>query len=101
MNSEPERLAEAERSLRQTLQVMAYPESGYQPEEWTFLATLIGEAGLVLRDEPQVHHSSAAALLDRAVDELRSITKGFTDPTFLKATGAARRRNPALFSSRS
>jgi len=100
MNDEPERLAEAERSLRQALQVMADPGSRYQPEEWMLLATLIGEAGLVMRAEQQAHPSYEAPLLERAVEELRGMTKGFTDPAFLKATSAARRRNPALFSSR-
>ena len=58
------------------------------------LATLIGEAGLVMRAEQQAHPSYEAPLLDRAVEELRGMTKGFTDPAFLKATRAARRRNP-------
>jgi hypothetical protein len=97
---DPDRLAEAERSLQRALKLMAHPHN-YDPDEWMLLATLVGEAGLVVHNEQQSHPSLEAPLLDKAVEELRDMTKGFTDPAFLKATRAARRRNPSLFSSRS
>lgn len=99
MNAEPDRLAEAEQSLRRALHLMTYPNN-YQPEEWSLLASLIAEAGLIVSDERRRDPSFQSFLLDQAVEELRDMTRGFTDPGFLKATRAARRRNPGLFTGR-
>lgn len=99
MDQGADRLAEAERSLRQALQVLAGGDS-YEGEEWMLLATLVGEADLIVREEQQNDPAIRVPLLEIAVAELREVTAGFTDPTFLRSTGAARRRNPQLFSGR-
>lgn len=90
-------LQEADRALHQARRILAHPQ-GYQPEEWTLLATLVGEADLAIRLEPVVS-PSLKALLEEVVGDFREATNGFTDPSFLDATGAARRRNKELFCS--
>jgi len=86
---------EAESALRQAQAILARP-GHYEPEEWMLLATLVGEADLAVR-----HANDTSAdlrlLLDQVVGELREATDGFTNPKFVKASGAARRRNKVLF----
>lgn len=96
----PDGLAEVERSLRQALQVMAHPGGGYQPEEWSLLATRIAEAGLLIREQEESASDALRSLLEETVEELRDLTDGFTDQSFLRNTRAARRRNPTLFMAR-
>lgn len=90
-------LQEADRALHQARHILARPH-GYQPEEWMLLATLVGEADLAIRLEPVVS-PSLKALLEEVVGDFREATSGFTNQSFLDATGAARRRNQELFSS--
>ncbi len=96
MSDTAERLAQADRALRQALAILAHPVN-LQPEEWMLVATLVGEADLVAREEQQRNPTSHMPLLEQAVTELREITGGFTDKEFLMSTGAARRRNTRLF----
>jgi hypothetical protein len=65
------------------------------------LATLVGEADLVIRQAQRTDPSLRMPLLDKVIDEFREVTRDFTDPRFLRASRAARRRNLDLFSSRS
>jgi hypothetical protein len=99
MNAEPGRLSQAERDLRQALEVMAHPGSGYQPEEWMLLATLVGEAELVAQAKRVHDPAFQMPLLKQAVEKLRDLTADFTNPSFKRATRAVRRRYPALFVS--
>jgi hypothetical protein len=92
-------MAKARRDLEQALHVMAGGGS-YQAEEWMLLATLVGEADLALRAAPAEEAAPLLPLLDRATTELRDITDGFSRAEYLSATGAARRRNPALLNPR-
>jgi len=62
------------------------------------LATLVGEADLVVRGE-RTASSSLKTLLEQVVGELRKATNDFTSPDFLSGSGAARRRNKELFSA--
>lgn len=61
------------------------------------LATLVGEADLVIRREP-VTSPGLKALLEEVVGDFREVTNGFTNPAFLRDSRAARRRNKELFS---
>ena len=91
------KLDEAERGLHQARRILAQPHS-YHPDEWMLLATLVGEADLAVRGDP-LSPPALTTLLEQVVGELRDVTKGFTDPDFLRGSRAARRRNKDLFSS--
>ena len=88
-----------QRDLERAIQILSVPEPR-EPEEWMLVATLIGEADLVLRRSAHCD-PSLAPLLARAVADLRDVTRNFTDADFLRSSRAARRRNPELFDSRS
>ena len=92
-------LEQAERSLRQAQNVLLHPSGGYNADEWMLLATLVGEADLVIRHGPQASER-LKALLDEVVANFREVTSDFTDPAFLRGSRAARRRNRELFCSR-
>ena len=87
---------EAERALRQAQRILSHP-SGYEPEEWMLLATLVGEADLAIRLDP-LATPTLKALLEDVVAELREATSDFTNRAFLSSTRAARRANKDLFS---
>jgi hypothetical protein len=70
----------------------------YVAEEWMLLATLVGDADLVLRGDRQAEPELLRAL-DEVVKDLKEVTSNFTSPDFLKASASARRRNPELFRS--
>ena len=91
-------LEEAESALRQSQRILAHP-TGYQPEEWMLLATLVGEADRAIRQDP-LASSSLKGLLEKVISDFREATSDFTDPAFLRASRAARRRNKDLFSGR-
>jgi len=93
------RLTEAERRLQHALWVMATGSRRLQGEEWLLLATIIAEAGLVAQKQQRQDPTFRMPLLEQAVEELRDMTRGFTDRAFLQSTRSARRRNPALFSA--
>ena len=61
------------------------------------LATLVDEADLTIRGNPQTS-PDLKVLLEEVVGDFRTITENFTDPDFLSGSGAARRRNKGLFS---
>lgn len=90
------KLDEAERALRQARDILAHP-GRYQPEEWMLLATLVGEADLTIRQDPQAS-PDVKVLLEEVVGDFRAVTDDFTDPDFLSGSRAARRRNKELFS---
>ena len=69
------------------------------PEQWLLVATLIAEADLSLRARHPVDQS-LMPFLERAIDDLREVTRDFTDREFVRSTRAARRRNPTLFLQR-
>jgi hypothetical protein len=71
----------------------------YEADEWMLLATLIGDADLILREEED-SHPELRDLLGDVVQELKDVTRNFTAPEFLRSTRAARRRNRELFSVR-
>ena len=87
--------AEAKRQLEQARRIVAHP-ANLLPEEWLLLATLVGEAELAIRADPEAG-DELRDLLRQVVGELRELTHGFTDPAFLRSSLAARRRNPGLF----
>jgi len=93
------RLSEAERRLQHALWIMATGSSRHQHEEWALLASIVAEAGLVVGKRQRLDPTFEMPLLDKAVAELREMTRGFTDRAFLQSTRSARRRNPALFST--
>jgi hypothetical protein len=90
-------LAEAERDLKQAQHILAVGRPLDGAEEWLLVATLVGEADLVVQDARRRDPSLTFPLLDTVIEELYEMTAGFTDPVFLRGTRAARRRNPALF----
>ena len=90
-------LEEAERALRQAQSILTHGPS-YQPEEWGLLATLIGEADLAIRQGP-LASPILKLLLEEVVEDFRDVTRDFTNPAFVRASRAARRRNKGLFSS--
>ena len=90
-------LAEAERDLKQAQQILSSGRPRDGEEEWMLLATLIGEADLAFQSERRRNPTVTFPLLDTVVAEFYEMTAGFTDPVFLRSTGAARRRNKALF----
>lgn len=89
-------VAEAEADLRRARELLS-GSGRYDSYDWLLLATLIGEADLVLREArkqiPRLH----VPLLDEVREELRTQTSNFTDDDFLRSSRAARRRNPELF----
>jgi hypothetical protein len=60
------------------------------------VATLVGEAHLIVHADAQAS-AELRNLLQGVVADLREVTDGFTNPAFLRSTGAARRRNKELF----
>jgi hypothetical protein len=88
-------LEEAESALRQAQRILAHPHR-YQPEEWMLIATLIGEADLAIRQDPMAT-PKLKRLLEEVIAEMRDVTSNFTDPAFLRASRAGRRRNKDLF----
>jgi hypothetical protein len=91
-------LEEAKRALAQAQDILAHPY-GFQPEEWMLLATLVGEADLAIRGKP-VADANLQELREKVIRDFREVTNGFTNPDFLNASGAARRRNKELFAVR-
>ncbi len=89
-------IVKAERDLKQALQILAFG-TDYSSEEWTLLATLLGDVDLVLRDAAPSDDSTLVQLCAEALKQLRAATSDFSDPAFLRATTAARRRHPRLF----
>jgi len=77
---------------------LAHPDN-LKPEEWLLLATLVGEADLLVREEQRVNPAVEVPLLNEVVGELREATANFTEPRFLRASRAARRKNQELFSA--
>ena len=90
-------LARAARDVEQALRIMAPGRPRDGGEEWLLLATLIGEADLAFREARRHDPSLEFPLLQSAVEDYYEMTRGFTDPEFLRLTRAARRRNPKLF----
>lgn len=88
-------LEEARSALRRAQRILASPVS-HQAEEWMMLATLVGEADLVIQ-QSSLASADLKVLLQEVVGLLREVTNNFTDPAFLGGSGAARRRNQALF----
>jgi hypothetical protein len=64
------------------------------------VAALLVEADESLRRAQELDHSVTLPLLDAVLEELGDITSDFTRPDFIKATRAARRQSPSLFTSR-
>jgi hypothetical protein len=96
---EPSRLAEAERYLEQARRILMHPVN-LDADEWVLLATLVGEADHVVREEQRWNPQLQLPLLDEVIDDFRELTADFTNAAFLSATRAARRRNPPLFTGR-
>ena len=90
----------AERALQQAQSILAHPQGGYQAEEWMLLATLVGEADLAIGRMAEAS-PNLRLLLAEVVADFREVTRGFTDPAFLRGSRAARRRNKELFSGAS
>ena len=88
--------SQIERSLRHAqhiLRVQGRPGI----DEWLLIATYVGEADLALGRLSPAEAAKLRALRDEVLLELRDQTDNFRDVEFLRATKAARRRNPALF----
>jgi hypothetical protein len=96
VSSTSAQISQAETDLRLALHILSIG-THYIGEEWLLLATLIGEADLTIRQARMSDPSLQMPLLEAATRELRKATSGFTDPDFLRATRAARRRNPGCF----
>jgi len=75
-------------------------QNNLDPDEWLLIATLVGEADLVIEEERRSNPALEVPMLDEVVSDFKEITSDFTDPAFLNATGAARRRNLSLFTGR-
>lgn len=90
-----EQLIQARRWLVQAKSILDVP-GRYDPAEWMLLATLVGDADLIIRGDRQAE-PELYAVLGQVVKELREDTLNFTSPDFMFATRAARRRNPGLF----
>jgi hypothetical protein len=90
-------LDKAERDLDRARHILAGSGQDYQPEEWALLASLIVEADLAFQEARRDDPALEWPLLEAAVQDLRDATSGFTKPAFLRASRAARRRNPMLF----
>ena len=97
MEAKSHRLVQAERDLQRVQQILAHPNN-LQPEEWLLLASLVGEADLVVREEQRSNAAVEVPLLREVVREFREATANFKDPSFLRASRAARRKNQELFS---
>jgi hypothetical protein len=89
--------AAAEQDLKYAQHIMDVGRPNDDAEEWLLLATLIGEADLAFQERRRRDPSATWPLLETVVQEFYEMTAGFTDPVFLRMTGAARRKNQALF----
>ena len=83
-------LTQVRRSLDQAKRLLD-GAGRYDAAEWMLLATLVGDADLIVRGDPQID-PDLRAVMDRVVLDLREVTSNFTSPEFLLATAAARRR---------
>jgi hypothetical protein len=95
VESNTQSLAQAERKLEQARCILWHPVN-LDPEEWMLVATLVGEADLIIQADGQAS-AELRNLLQEVLCEFREVTNGFTDPVFLRSTRAARRRNKELF----
>lgn len=91
-----DKIAKAKQDLRQALQILTCGMD-YASEEWALLATLLGDADLALDDAALSDVRALAPLRDEVLRQLRGLTEDFSDPTFLRASRSARRRNPRPF----
>lgn len=89
-------LEEAESDLNQARHILSGGGS-YQPDEWSLLVMLVGEADLTFQEARRKDPTLEWPLLEAAVQDLRETTAGFTNLDFLRSTRAARRRYPKLF----
>jgi hypothetical protein len=93
------RVADAEANLQRARRLLS-GTGRYGSDDWMLLATLIGEADLVIREAHQRTPGLDLSLLDVVTDEFRKETDDFSDADFLQSSRAARRRNPQLFQRR-
>ena len=66
--------------------------------DWMLVATLLVEAERALERAKQSDPAVHLRLLDEVVEELRDAIENFTNSDFVRATKAARRDRPSLFS---
>jgi len=91
-------LAEAEQDLNTALHILTYsPMTHMQPEEWIHLATLVGEAALVINREREQDPSVLRPLLEDVVAAFRAETDDFRDVEFQRSARAVRRRYRDLY----
>jgi hypothetical protein len=94
-------LEKVRRDLEYALRMLS-SSSGYmyQPEEWMLLATMVGEADLMLRATPYQEAEPLRLLFEQVMTEFYDVTQGFTRLDYLHGSRAARRRNPELLNPR-
>lgn len=89
-------LERAEQCLRQARDMLAVPVR-YQPEEWSRLAGLVGEADRAIREAREGDASAQLTLFDEVMAEFRDATANFANADFLRSSRAARRDYRAFY----
>ena len=91
-------LAEAEQDLNRALDILTNsPMTHLQPEEWIHLATLVGEAALVINLARENDPAVLKPLLENTIAAFRAETDNFRDVEFQRSARAVRRRYRDLF----
>jgi len=98
MEDNHDRLAQAERDAERALGMMQHGH-GFDSYTWPMLVLCVGEADSIVRDARRRNPTLQIPAVEQAIAELYEITSGFTDPSFLRYTRAARRRYRVLFST--
>ena len=88
----------ASRAAERAQQLLAQPAT-MDAYDWALVATLLVEADDELRCAQEQDASVQLPLFQRALDELREATSDFTKADFLRASRAARRQRPSLFTT--
>lgn len=83
--------------LKQAQQILQSGRRSFQGEEWILLASIVGEADLVIQKARRRDPTLEFPLLETVVAELREVTSDFTYPVFVRSTRATRRRYRSLF----
>ena len=90
---------QARRAADRAHRLMSQPAT-LDSYSWGLVAALLVEADEAFSRAQELNPSITLPLLDAVLEELRDITSDFTKPDFIKATRAARRQRPSLFTSR-